>query len=64
MNGIEAVERLRSAFSTEIPAVLLSGDISEDTLREVQAHDFTMLHKPVQADELRAVISELVAGPA
>ena len=56
MTGIDAVERLRARFSSEIPAILLSGDISEETLRHVQERHFTMLHKPVHSDDLRTAI--------
>ena len=61
MTGIDAVERLRARFSAEIPAILLSGDISEESLRHVQERDFTMLHKPVHTDDLRAAIFEMLS---
>lgn len=60
MTGIDAVERLRAEFSSDIPAILLSGDISEESLRHVQEHHFSMLHKPVHSDDLRAAIFEML----
>ena len=51
--GLEAIERLRSAF--EIPALLISGD---GTLREPDngLAGCRLLHKPVNAETFRAVL--------
>ena len=64
MTGIDAVKGLRDKYNSEIPAILISGDISEETLLEVNLHNLTMLHKPVHARELRSVISEMVQNGA
>jgi CheY-like chemotaxis protein len=56
-NGIEAVRTLRAALGDSIPAVVLSGDTAVDRLREVSAAGLTMLHKPLKAVRLRALLN-------
>jgi signal transduction histidine kinase/DNA-binding NarL/FixJ family response regulator len=69
--GFEVIERLRSAFGTQIPAFLISGDTAPERLREASASGYYLLHKPVLPMTLRSVVSqllkehaELCAGPA
>ena len=56
-NGIEAVRTLRAALGDSIPAVVLSGDTAVERLREVSAAGLTMLHKPLKAVRLRALLN-------
>ncbi len=56
-NGIEAVRALRAALGDNIPAVVLSGDTAVERLREVSAAGLTMLHKPLKAVRLRALLN-------
>jgi signal transduction histidine kinase len=56
-NGIEAVRALRAALGSNIPAVVLSGDTAVERLREVSAAGLTMLHKPLKAVRLRALLN-------
>jgi len=56
-NGIDAVRLLRAALGHNIPAVVLSGDTAADRLREVSAAGLTMLHKPLKAVRLRALLN-------
>jgi two-component system, sensor histidine kinase len=56
-NGIEAVRTLRAALGSNIPAVVLSGDTAVERLREVSAAGLTMLHKPLKAVRLRALLN-------
>jgi len=56
-NGIEAVRTLRAALGSGIPAVVLSGDTASERMREVSAAGLTMLHKPLKAVRLRALLN-------
>lgn len=56
-NGIDAVRALRAALGDTIPAVVLSGDTAVERLREVSAAGLTMLHKPLKAVRLRALLN-------
>lgn len=58
--GIEAIERLRSAFRSPIPAFLISGDISPERLREARASGYHLQHKPVDPMLLRAMFNQLL----
>jgi CheY-like chemotaxis protein len=56
-NGIDAVRTLRAALGSGIPAVVLSGDTASERMREVSAAGLTMLHKPLKAVRLRALLN-------
>jgi signal transduction histidine kinase/CheY-like chemotaxis protein len=55
--GIEVIEALRRTFSAEIPALLVSGDISPELLGKARASGYHLLHKPVDPMKLRAMVS-------
>jgi CheY-like chemotaxis protein len=68
-SGIAAIADLRKAYGAPIPAFLMSGDTGPERLREASECGHLLLHKPLQAMALRAVISRLlrkssVAGAA
>jgi signal transduction histidine kinase/CheY-like chemotaxis protein len=60
--GIDAIAALRAAFGGEVPAFLVSGDITQERLRETGAGRHHLLHKPVNPMALRAMISSLLKG--
>ncbi len=61
MNGIEVVARLRETVRQELPVIILTGDISTDTLREIALHGCAPLHKPVKLKELTGLIGHLLS---
>jgi two-component system, sensor histidine kinase len=63
-NGIAVVERLRSEYNEDIPAVLITGDTAPDRLKDAQESGFVLLHKPVANSKLRAAIGNLMRAPA
>ena len=59
--GIEVIAAARTFAGEPLAAILVSGDTSS-TLREVQATDrLRIASKPIRADELLAMITELLA---
>jgi len=58
--GIDAIAALRAALGEDIPAFLISGDITQQRLRETGASVHHLLHKPVNPMALRAMISSLL----
>jgi signal transduction histidine kinase len=65
--GIEAVQQLRRAFDTPIPAFLVTGDTAPERLGEASASGFHLLHKPVGPMALRAMLNQLLreaGGPS
>lgn len=58
--GIDAIESLRNAF--EIPALLISGDGSSPQSNAASGA-YQLLHKPVNAATLRALVDASVLQP-
>jgi two-component system CheB/CheR fusion protein len=60
MNGLELTARLRGAFGPELPVIVLTGDISTDTLRRIAEDGCVQLNKPVKSKELARTIARLM----
>lgn len=60
MNGVRLIARLRKELRREIPAIILTGDISTGALREIDMESCVQLNKPVRIKELRRVIEHLL----
>ena len=63
LNGLETITRLQNQAQHPIPAIILTGDISTDSLREVAGHGCVHLNKPVRAMELTRLVQRLLARP-
>jgi two-component system CheB/CheR fusion protein len=59
MNGLQVAARLREALHREIPLIILTGDISTATLREIARENCLHLNKPVKATGLTRAIQRL-----
>jgi signal transduction histidine kinase len=62
--GIDAINVLRSQLGESIPAVLISGDTAPEQLRKVSAAGLTIMHKPLKAVRLRALLNHEFARAA
>jgi two-component system CheB/CheR fusion protein len=62
MNGLELAARLRERFRQDIPVVVLTGDISTETLRDVAAQNCALLNKPVRLQELTEAIRHMLSA--
>ncbi len=60
MNGIELMAQLREHLHANIPGIILTGDISTGTLRDIAAMKCIRLNKPVKLLELADVINRLL----
>ena len=60
MNGIQAVNHLRKDLKTDVPAILVTGDTSADSLNLIQQSGYSLLYKPLQPAKLRALLSSLL----
>ena len=58
-NGIAAVRAIRELYP-DVPAILVSGDIAADRLREAEQAGIALLHKPVPVETLKRVIAEAI----
>ncbi len=61
LNGLQVVAGLRETLGYEIPAVILTGDISTSALREIAQGGDLHLNKPVKARELMELIRGCLA---
>jgi signal transduction histidine kinase/CheY-like chemotaxis protein len=60
-SGIDLVRRLRTVCATAIPAVLVSGDVTEELHGAAERAGLIVLHKPLQAARLRTLLHHLRA---
>jgi two-component system, chemotaxis family, CheB/CheR fusion protein len=63
LNGLQVVTGLREMLSREVPVIILTGDISTDTLRDIARERCVQRNKPIRADELTRLIQSLLAIP-
>lgn len=56
LNGVQAVAQIRDEFNLTIPAVLVTGDTSPESLLFAQAGGLSVQHKPVSPADLRLSI--------
>jgi two-component system CheB/CheR fusion protein len=60
MNGIQTTAKIRESLRREIPVVILTGDISTGTLRDIALRKYVKLNKPVKPQDLLRAIKELL----
>jgi CheY-like chemotaxis protein len=60
-NGLQAITLLRRAYGTELPALLISADASQDLRRSARQQKCGMMLKPIKPPELRVMMEKLVA---
>ena len=54
MNGVQVCQKLRQELDRQIPFIILTGDISTETLRDIALHDCVHLNKPVKLERVDA----------
>jgi signal transduction histidine kinase/CheY-like chemotaxis protein len=59
--GTQVIARIRTAFATDIPAVVVSGDVTAEVRELARGAGLHLLHKPLQAAKLRALLQHLRA---
>jgi two-component system CheB/CheR fusion protein len=64
LTGLQVVAGVRQTLHRDIPVVILTGDISTRTLREIARNDCVQRNKPVKAEELTHLIDSLLARTA
>jgi two-component system CheB/CheR fusion protein len=61
VNGIELSANVRERLHRAIPVIILTGDISTTTLREIAVQGCVQVNKPVRMKDLTKVIQRLLA---
>jgi two-component system CheB/CheR fusion protein len=62
LNGLETTRKLREKLHRTIPVIILTGDISTATLRNIARENCVQLNKPVKLAELTKAIQSLLAA--
>jgi two-component system CheB/CheR fusion protein len=60
MDGLHLTARIRDRLGHEIPAIILTGDISAGTLRDVERQNCARMNKPVRIADLTRLIERLL----
>ena len=63
-DGLDAIVRLRWAFNSELPAILVTADRSQDVRDQAESRDVRLLNKPLKPASLRALLSQWAAQRA
>ena len=58
-NGVELIKRIRSATVDDLPTVLMTGDTSSEEIAAANLSNCTVLHKPVNTEQLVAMIRNI-----
>ena len=61
LNGLQTVSRIRQGAARSVPAIILTGDTSTKTLREVAAEGCTHLNKPANRGDLIRTVAAMLA---
>jgi len=64
MDGLQLAAKLREKLHRATPVIVLTGDISTETLRDIATHDCVQLNKPVQPEALMLAIQQLLCVSA
>ncbi|MEA2781320.1 MAG: two-component system, chemotaxis family, CheB/CheR fusion protein, partial [Rhodospirillaceae bacterium] len=60
MDGLQVTAKLREKLHRQIPVIILTGDISTGTLRDIALQECVQLNKPVKVKELTQIIQRLL----
>jgi PAS domain S-box-containing protein len=61
MDGLESINAVRTALASEIPAIVLTGDIRSQGLAAVAKQGIEIAIKPLDVDELLQLIGRLIS---
>lgn len=59
-SGLDTIKLLQNEFNHEIPALLITGDMEPELIREALSTGLRVLHKPVRANVLRSALVDLL----
>ena len=62
LNGIHAVEKIRTSFDKDLPAIVITGDTSASVTESIKASGCRLVHKPLEPQVLRRLIDELLSA--
>jgi CheY-like chemotaxis protein len=57
--GVEAIKAIHQEYNSEIPALLITGDVVPDRLIDIKNSNFQVLFKPVSTMKLRSFLRSI-----
>jgi two-component system CheB/CheR fusion protein len=64
VNGLEVTKKLREMIGHDVAVVIVTGDISSRTMKDIAAADCVQLNKPMKLNDLNDTIQYLLADAA
>jgi signal transduction histidine kinase/CheY-like chemotaxis protein len=61
--GTEVIQRIRARLGADVPAVVVSGDVTATLREDAAAAGMHLLHKPLRAAKLRALLHHVFSSP-
>lgn len=58
--GVEVVRHIRQAVAEDVPSIILTGDTSQREIEDAGLPNCTVVHKPVEADRLLALVQSML----
>lgn len=59
LTGVDAIQAIRTQFKSDIPALMVTGEIAKENLASIHGFDFDVLYKPVPAAKLRSFLRSI-----
>ena len=63
-NGLLAIQAIRAALEEDLPAIVITGDLAAEELRQVTELGLPLAHKPISAENLRQLIIDTISQAA
>lgn len=63
-NGVDTVVQMQDRLDYDVPAIIVTADISSESLQHVMDNDFPLLQKPFRPAALRSAIAQLILDRA
>jgi len=60
ITGIEVIWEIRGKYGFQIPAMIITGDISSEWLKDIKSNKIHILFKPVKAEKLYSEMAKLL----
>ena len=58
MTGLDAIKYISEKFGRSIPALIVTGDTTDDGLKQITESGYQHLHKPVNANDLLYIVHQ------
>jgi two-component system CheB/CheR fusion protein len=62
LTGVEVLARLRAGMGHDLTAMVLTGDISTKTLRDIAREGYIHCGKPMRAEDLTQLVQSMLSG--